>query len=53
MFYYSYFDKLAIVAIMAAIDDMLDPRLMVSATLILRFSLAGTTISQPGRTFAP
>ena len=39
---------LLIVAIIAAIDDMLDPILIISAADILRFSLAGTTISQPG-----
>lgn len=44
---------LLIVAIIAAIDDMLDPILIISAAVILRFSLAGTTISQPGCTFAP
>ena len=44
---------LLIVAIIAAIDDMLDPILIISAADILRFSLAGTTISQPGCTFAP
>ena len=36
---------LLIVAIIAAIDDMLDPILIISAADILRFSLAGTTIS--------
>lgn len=44
----SYFVILAMVAIMAAMLDMLEPRLIVSATLILRFNLDGTTISQPG-----
>ena len=43
-----YLLRLAIVAIIAAMLLMLVPRLMVSATLILRFILAGTTISQPG-----
>ncbi len=44
---------LAKVAIMAATLDMLLLRLMYSAIVILRFSLAGITISQPGCTLAP
>ena len=43
---------LAMVAIMAAMLDMLEPRLIVSAMLILRVSFEGTTISQPGSTLA-
>ena len=38
---------------MVAIDAMPVPRLIVSATLILRVSFEGTTISQPGCTLAP
>ena len=49
----SYFVILAMVAIMAAMLDMLEPRLIVSATLILRFNLDGTMISQPGWMRAP
>ena len=48
-----YFDMLAMVAIMAAMLDMLEPRLMNSAALILRENFVGTTISQPGSTLAP
>lgn len=48
-----YFIIFAIVAIMAAMLVMPLPRLMVSAMLILRDSLVGTTISQPGFILAP
>ena len=44
---------LAIVAIIAAMLLMLLPILITSAVLILRFSLAGMTISLPGCTLAP
>lgn len=47
-FHYLYLLRLAIVAIMAAMLERLLPMLMVSATVILRFILDGTTISQPG-----
>ena len=47
-FHYHYLLRLAIVAIMAAMLERLLPMLMVSATVILRFILDGTTISQPG-----
>ena len=47
-FHYRYLLRLAIVAIMAAMLERLLPMLMVSATVILRFILDGTTISQPG-----
>lgn len=47
-----YFAMLAIVAIIAAIDDMLEPMPSISAGLVRRLILLGTTISQPGSTFA-
>ena len=43
-----YFARFAMVAIMVAILAMPVPIPMVSATLILRDILLGTTISQPG-----
>ena len=43
-----YLLRLAMVAIMAAMLDMLLPILIISAAVILRFILAGMTISQPG-----
>ncbi len=49
----SYFVILAMVAIIAAIEDMLEPMLSISAGLVLREILLGTTISQPGSIFAP
>ena len=45
--------RLAIVAIMAAILEMLEPMVSFSAKLILLVAFEGTTISHPGRTFAP
>lgn len=45
-----HFAMLAIVAIIAAIDEMLVPMLSSSAVLVRRKILLGTTISQPGST---
>ena len=50
---YYYFNRLAMVAIIVAIDAVPEAKATASEVVILVIALVGTTISQPGITFVP